>query len=96
MNLLPIERETIISISDEDKSKWHIYTRQQTIINKLLKQGRVPLKAEYNDNGKIYSAEFEIGFKELTLRSKPVTRTLTEEQRKATAERLANARKKSI
>lgn len=70
MGLLPIEKETIVTTSDEDKSKWHIYTRQKKIINKLLKQDREPIRIIKDENGDIYSAEFEIGFKELNFKGK--------------------------
>lgn len=92
MNLLPIEKETIITTSDEDKSKWHIYTRQKKIIDKLIKQGREAFNVKYNENGDIYSAEFEIEYDVLNFRNKK--KIYTEEEKQAMRERMLYARSK--
>lgn len=65
MELLPIERETIITTSDDDKSKWHIYSRQIELINYLTEEGRNPFNVKRSKNGEVYSAEFEIEYDSL-------------------------------
>lgn len=89
------ERETVISWSDDERDKICIYSTQQPMIRKLLKN---PLfECEVKTHNKAYKAD-PISVKGLlprkclTLRTKLVKRNLTDEQRNELRERLKNAR----
>jgi hypothetical protein len=89
------ERETIISWCDDDSKECWIYSSQQSLINKLLKN---PLfrcvNKEIKDNYQVYpnpvSIEGFLPIRAITIRSKK--RTLTPEQRQAAVNRLKHAR----
>ena len=81
------ERETAIHCDDEFKT-WSIYTLQQKVITKLKRAGIEPHMIK-EDGSHWYK---DIPFNQISFRSESKGRTLTEEQRKAAAERLKKAR----
>ena len=93
--LSPLERETNISWCDEDKDRVFVYTSQQPMIRRLL---RNPLfecsDKKFNQSYACYpdpiSVEGFLPLKALTLRTR--IRKMTDEQRKQAAERLEHAR----
>ena len=93
------ERETIISWNDEDRDNntiW-IYTSQQPMVRKLLKNPLFECQRKaYNKAYKIYpdpiSVEGTLPRKCLTVRTKLVKRELTDEQKKELVERFKKAR----
>ena len=96
-SLTPEERETIISWTDEDKNKIFIYSSQQPIIRRLLKnplfvcQRKTRNKA-YRNYPEPISVEGLLPRKCLTIRTK--IRKLTPDQRKEAVERLKKARER--
>jgi hypothetical protein len=88
MSLEACERETAIHCDDETKT-WSIYTRQQRVITKLKRAGIEPYKIQ-EDGAHWYK---DIPFERISFRSESKGRNMTEEQRKAAAERLRKARK---
>jgi len=89
------ERETIISWSDIDKTHFFIYSTQQPIIRKLLRNplfsmGRKQYNKAYRVHPEPISIEGYLPKRCLTIRSK--LRKLTPEQKKANIERLRKAR----
>lgn len=87
MGLLPCERETTIQGDDEFK-KWKITTFQNKIKNKLIKIGATLIK-ELEDDG----VEFELDFNQVSFRKKSSGRNMSQEQKDASRDRLASARK---
>lgn len=86
MGYEPIEKETHISTCDESKT-WRIYTLQSKIVNKLKKVGIEPVRV--TEDGQYF---FEnIPFNQVSFRAAS-TRTMSDEQRKATGERLRKHR----
>ena len=91
LSLTPDERETIISWCDSDKSMFYIYSSQQPMIRKLLRNPLFVLKDKrFNKSYRCYpgpiSVDGYLPIRSLTIRSK--LRTLTPENRKKFASRL--------
>ena len=91
------ERETIISWNDEDRDSIWIYSSQQPMIRRLLKNPLFECQRKaYNKAYKIYpapiSVEGMLPRRVLTIRTKLVKRELTDEQKKELIERLKHAR----
>lgn len=91
------EKETIITWNDEDKGKFYVYSSQQPIIRKLLKNPLFEIKSkqddpEYNVYPKPVSIDGFLPIRCLTIRKKLVTRKLNKKQKKEVAMRLKNAR----
>jgi len=89
------ERETLISFADDDRDKIFIYSSQQPMIKRLLKNPLFKCRRKaYNRAYKCYpdpiSVEGMLPRKVLTIRIK--IRKLSPEQRKQAVERLKNAR----
>ncbi|MGK4040926.1 hypothetical protein AB0Y20_01395 [Heyndrickxia oleronia] len=83
--------EQEININKERLSdKFHIYTNDSTWLTKLLKIAE-PIDPEF-ENGRIISAKFELQANQVSLRKPSKKREMTDEQRKAAAERLRKAR----
>jgi len=91
------ERETVISLTDDDRDGIFIYSSQQPMIRRLL---RNPLfkcqRKTYNKSYRCYpdpiSIQGMLPRKALTIRTK--IRKLSPEQRKQAVERLKNARER--
>ena len=93
------ERETIISWNDEDKNKIFIYSSQQPIIRRLLKNPLFDCQRKaFNKAYKIYpdsiSVEGYLPRKCLTIRTKLVKRILTDEQKTELVKRLRNGKER--
>lgn len=86
------ERETHIS-TDDLSEEWVVYTRQRSVISKLQKQGYTPINVEL-EQGRIVSCEFVIPINKISFRNaNSKGRTMTDEQRREAAERMARNRK---
>lgn len=77
MQLLPEERETVILTSDNEKT-WSVYTCQKKIMRKLEKIGAMAYDVQYDEEGNIISARFEVDYSQISFRKKI---ELTEEQK---------------
>jgi len=91
------ERETIISWNDDDKETINIYSSQQPIVRRLLKNPLFKCQRKaYNKAYTVYpdpiSVEGTLPRRALTIRTKLVKRVLTDEQKKELVNRLKNAR----
>lgn len=94
-SLTSAERETLILFCDDDRDKIFIYTSQQRMIRKLLKNPLFDCKnMEYNDLYNCYpnpvSIEGVLPFNALTFRSKTIK--LSESEKKKRRKRLKLAR----
>lgn len=86
------ERETIIQTDDISK-EWSVYTRQRSVITKLKNQGYAPINEELED-GRVVACEFVIPINKISFRNaNSKGRTMTDEQRREAAERMARNRK---
>ena len=96
-SLTEYERETIVSMNDED-NKWWIYTSQQPMIRRLLKNPLFELvDKQFNKNYYCHPSPIAIeGYlpkKAITIRTKrKAKRQLTAEQRAEIGERLKRGR----
>ena len=95
-SLEPEERETIISWDDEERDTINIYSSQQPMIRRLLKNPlfkcqRKAYNGAYRTHGPI-SVDGELPKKALTIRTKLVRRVLTDRQKKEVAKRLKKGR----
>ena len=93
------ERETIISWCDEDKNKIFIYSSQQPMVRRLLKNSLFELKEKrFNKAYYCYpnpiSVEGYLPRRCLTLRTKIIKREFSDQQRKEIADRLRSARER--
>jgi len=91
------ERETVISLTDDERDEIFIYSSQQPMIRRLLKNPLFKCKQKrFNKAYKIYpnpiSVEGMLPRKALTIRTK--IRKLSLEQRKQAVERLEIARER--
>ncbi len=96
-HLVAEERETIISWNDEDRDSIWIYSSQQPMIRRLLKNPLFECQRKvYNKAYKIcpspISVEGILPRRVLTIRTKLVKREITDEQKKELVERLKHAR----
>jgi hypothetical protein len=94
VSLTAPERETIITLNDEDETA-EIWTAQRPWITKLRKNPAATLLEEGKHDGSAW-ARFEVPKALISVRSKRVKRDLTEEQRQAARERLARARRSDV
>lgn len=85
MSLTAAERETIITLNDEDGHA-EIWTAQRPIITRLKKNPSAVLLAEGKDGGSAW-AQFQLPADLVSFRSKQIRRELTEQQRAELAER---------
>lgn len=90
VSLTAPERETIITMNDEDEVA-HIYTAQRPVITKLRKNPAAKLLSEGKSGSSVY-AEFEIDAGLISIRSKRVKLDLSPEEREVRAQRLRAAR----
>ena len=90
MSLTAPERETIITLNDEDDVA-HIYTAQRPWITRLKKNPAATLLSEGKSGSSPY-AEFEIDKSLISIRSKRTKLDLSPEEREARAQRLRAAR----
>ena len=79
------EQETVIQFS-RDGETMNIYTSDSTVMTKLDKIYK--RKREHIADGQIYAVAYDVDKRLLSFRSKRTRRTLTDEQKKAAAERL--------
>lgn len=86
MSLTPPERETIITLNDEDETA-HVWTAQRPVITKLKRNPSATLLDEGKHDGSVW-AEFELPKGLLSFRTTRAKRTLTPEQREVLAERM--------
>lgn len=81
------ERETILQIDDVSKV-WSVYTRQRTMINKLIKLGYEPFNVEMEDDT-IVSCEFHLDLNKISFKKAIVNkREYTDDEKKAIRDRL--------
>ena len=90
MALSAAERETIIRFDEEDDVA-HVYTTSRPTITKLKANPAAKLLGEGLFERSAW-AEFELPKALVSFRTKRGTRTLTDEQRQAAADRLKAAR----
>lgn len=88
MSLTASERETVCVCNDET-NRWEIYSCSPKTITRIKKAGLKLLRVD--ENGGHY---FQGDFSQVSFRTKSKPRQLTEEQRKARADRLAKGRLK--
>lgn len=93
MSLSAAERETIVTWNDEDAVA-HIYSSQRPVITRLRKNPAAMLLREGKHDGSAW-AEFEVPVELVRLPATkvPSRRKLTEKEREAATDRLAEARK---
>ena len=86
MSLTALERETVITLNDEEELA-HVHTSQRPVITKLRKNPAATLLDEGRFEGTAW-AEFELPKKLSSFRSGRVKIELTDEQRQVRAARL--------
>lgn len=84
------ERETIVTICEADGC-YHIDTSIQAHIRKFDKLGYSCIEEQRYDDGTVMSKQYKVPKYAISFRS-PKKRTLTDEQRAASAERLRKYR----
>ena len=94
MSLTATERETIVTLNDEDETA-HVYTAQRSWITKLKRNPAATLLEEGTHDGSAW-ARFELPKGLVSFRSTRVKRELTEEQREELRERMAKAREARV
>lgn len=93
------EQETVIGRTRTEDS-WSVWTSDRTMMTVFDRLARDPDSAwtltaeEYTADGSLVSKKYKCPKECISTRKKPMTRTLTDEQRQAAAERLSKARKK--
>lgn len=95
MRSIPLEERETIANYDEMNNTWSIYTNVRKHITKLTKiYGEDGFdKVVKNENGTIVEAWVEdASFEQVSFRNKSKPRVMTDEQRKAAADRLSKAR----
>jgi hypothetical protein len=90
VSLTAAERETIITMNDEDDTAL-ISTAQRPVITKLKKNPAATLIEEGKFDGSVW-ARFEMPADLLSFRSTRVKRELSEEEKEGLRERIAHAR----
>lgn len=90
MSLTHSERETIINMNDGEDIAY-VYSAQRSVITRLKKNPAAVLVEEGIHEGSVW-ARFTLPANLISFRSVRVSRVMTDEQRRATAERLARAR----
>jgi hypothetical protein len=94
VSLTATERETIVTLNDEDETA-HVYTAQRSWITKLKRNPAATLLEEGTHDGSAW-ARFELPKGLVSFRSTRVKRELTEEQREELRERMAKAREARV
>jgi hypothetical protein len=94
VSLTATERETIVTLNDEDETA-HVYTAQRSWITKLKRNPAATLLEEGTHDGSAW-ARFELPKGLVSFRSTRVKRELTEEQREGLRERMAKAREARV
>jgi hypothetical protein len=89
MSLTAAERETIITLNDEEGHA-EIWTAQRPIITKLKKNAAATLMDEGKHDGSAW-AQFRLPVELISFRSKRVSLALSDEERQKRAERLGKA-----
>jgi hypothetical protein len=91
MSLTAPERETIITLNDDDETA-EVWTAQRPWITKLRKNPSAILLEEGTHDGSAW-ARFEVPKGLISVRTTRVQRVLTEEQKDELRDRLARGRK---
>lgn len=81
------EQETVITW-DRGTAMMNVYTADPALIRRLKGLQSYRLVREHRQGGKVVACDFEAEKRLLTLRSKPLARTMTEEQKEAARERM--------
>lgn len=81
------EQETVITW-DRSTAMMNVYTADPALIRRLKGLQSYRLVREHRQGGKVVACDFEAEKRLLTLRSKPLARTMTEEQKEAARERM--------
>lgn len=87
MALSKLEQETIITYNAEEKEA-HIYTADPAMMRKLSSNSQYKHIKDYVNGGRVVAKDFTFDKKLITLRSKRVKISMTDEQKAASAERL--------
>lgn len=89
--MLRLEQETIINFNREE-DYMTVYTADPFLLAKLEKSGEYEKVQEDKQGGQVVAATFKASKKMLTIRMKrPARREMTDEEKKAAAERLRNS-----
>jgi hypothetical protein len=94
VSLTAPERETIVTLNDEDDTA-HVYSAQRPVITRLKRNAAATLLEEGTHDGSAW-ARFELPKGLVSFRSTRVKRELTEEQREGFRERMAHAREARV
>jgi hypothetical protein len=94
VSLTAPERETIVTLNDEDETA-EVWTAQRPVITKLKRNPAATLLEEGTHDGSAW-ARFELPKGLVSFRSTRVKRELTEEQREGLRERMAHAREARV
>lgn len=86
-----VEEQEIHLLKGRQDDMWIVEVTDRTWLTKLLKFAE-PLNPEYDDNGNIIAAKFELHLNQVIVRAKPKKREMSEEQKQLAAERLRKAR----
>ena len=89
--MMDAEKETVISF-DRESDTMRIYTADSVMMNRLSKLKAYKMTRERKNGGRVVSREYEADKHLLTLRSKRVISTMTDEQKQNAAERLKKMR----
>jgi hypothetical protein len=92
MGLSRLEQEVIITFNAAEEGI-KIYTAYPPLMRKLASSPEYTLVKEYRQDGEVVAMDFTAGRNMITIRSKaPARREMTEEEKMAAAERLAEIR----
>lgn len=92
MTALNEQETTVTMMRDEDYAT--VYTSDTLMMHKFEKFPQRKIDKTYSVDGKIVGVSYKIPKKLISFRSKLISRTMSEEQRQAAAERLRKARAK--
>jgi hypothetical protein len=92
MGLSRLEQETVVTFNAAEEGI-RIYTAYPPLMRKLASSPEYTLVKEYRQDGEVVAMDFTAARNMITIRSKaPARREMTEEERMAAAERLAEIR----
>lgn len=85
------EQETVITF-DRASDEMNVYTADPNLMARLDKLDAYKKWREHRFEGKVIAADYRADKKLLTLRTKKLTRNMTDEQKKAASERMKSIR----
>ena len=92
MGLSRLEQETVVTFNAAEEGI-RIYTAYPPLMRKLASSTEYTLVKEYRQDGEVVAMDFTAARNMITIRSKaPARREMTEEEKMAAAERLAEIR----